>query len=137
VKLVDQNKKSIGLNVTSLIDVLFILLIFFMVTSNFIEQPGMKLELPETKTQEVARVEQLTIFVSKDGEIFLNDQPVELSELSGQLNQYKDQENKQTLILKADRAASHGLIVQIMDVAKQMGLSKIVIGTRTESGSSS
>ncbi len=137
MKLVDQNKKSIGLNVTSLIDVLFILLIFFMVTSNFIEQPGMKLELPETKTQEVARVEQLTIFVSKDGEIFLNDQPVELSELSGQLNQYKDQENKQTLILKADRAASHGLIVQIMDVAKQMGLSKIVIGTRTESGSSS
>ena len=136
MKLVDQNKKSVGLNVTSLIDVLFILLIFFMVTSNFIEQPGMKLELPETKTQEVARVEQLTVFVSKDGEIFINDQPVELASLAAQLDQYIVQDDEQTLILKADRAASHGLIVQIMDAAKQRGLSKIVIGTRTESAAS-
>ncbi len=136
MKLVDQNKKSVGLNVTSLIDVLFILLIFFMVTSNFIEQPGMKLELPETKTQQVARVEQLTVFVSKDGEIFINDQPVELASLAAQLDQYIGQDDEQTLILKADRAASHGLIVQIMDAAKQKGLSKIVIGTRTESASS-
>lgn len=127
-----HKKKSLGINITSLIDVMFILLIFFMVSSSFIEQPGMKLELPAMKSQEVARVERMALYVSKEGELFLNDQPVELEKLGDVIKQNIPNVNEKTLVLKADKAAEHGLVVQIMDISKRSGMQKIVIGTRIE-----
>ena len=128
----EARKKSSPINITSLIDVLFILLIFFMVTSHFIDQPGMKLELPETKTHEITRVENFSVFVSKDGEIFLNNQPVTLDDLGAELVRQVPEANQKALVLKADKLASHGLIIQVMDAAKQSGFKKIVIGTQTD-----
>lgn len=128
-----ENKKhSTVINITSLIDVMFILLIFFMVSSSFIEQPGMKLELPTIQSPEVARVENLVIHISEDGAIFLADKEVNLDNLASEIaNMIPDIEEK-TLVLKADKKTEHGLIVQIMDIAKRSGLTKIVIGTRIE-----
>lgn len=128
----DQQKKPVTINITSLIDVMFILIIFFMVSSSFIDQPGMKLELPTTENQETVRVEKLVIYISKEGKIFLNDEPIQsdslMSVLKGKLSYL---ENK-TLVLKADKAAEHGLVVRVMDISKRSGMEKIVIGTRVE-----
>ncbi|MBN1464469.1 biopolymer transporter ExbD [candidate division KSB1 bacterium] len=128
----EQKKHRTVINITPLIDVLFILLIFFMVSSSFIEQPGMKLELPTIQSPEVARVENLVMHISEDGTIFLADREVNLDELASEIaNMIPDIEEK-TLVLKADKKTEHGLIVQIMDIAKRSGLTKIVIGTRIE-----
>ena len=129
----EKQKKKTGLNITSLIDVMFILLIFFMVSSSFVEQPGMKLELPAMQSQEVAKVEKMALFVSKDGELFLNDTPVVLDSLAAVIKQAMPNVEEKTLVLKADKAVEHGLVVQVMDIAKRNGLKKIVIGTRVES----
>ena len=131
----EPKKKSLGLNITSLIDVLFILLIFFMVSSSFIEQPGMKLELPGTRTQEVAKVEKIALYMSKEGELFLNDEPVALDSLQEVLERALPNIEDRTLVLKADKSVEHGLVVQVMDVARRSGLRKIVIGTRIENQS--
>lgn len=128
----NKKKKSLGLNITSLIDVMFILLIFFMVSSSFVEQPGMKLELPAMKSQEVAKVEKMALYVSPEGELFLNDQPVSLDSLSALIKTVMPNIEEKTLVLKADKAVEHGLVVQVMDIAKRSGLKKIVIGTRVE-----
>ena len=128
----EKKKKSLGINITSLIDVMFILLIFFMVSSSFIEQPGMKLELPTIKSQEVARIENLVMFVSKDGKILLGEKPVSMDSLVVEIERLVPEIKEKTLILKADKATQHGLIVQIMDIAKRSGLKKIVIGTKIE-----
>ena len=126
----EKKKKGTGINITTLIDVMFILLIFFMVTSSFIEQPGMKLELPTTKSKDVARVEKLIVFIAEDGQISLNDHAVSIDSLSAAIKLLVPQAEEKTLILKADKASEHGLVVQVMDIAKQAGLSKLVIGTR-------
>ncbi len=128
----ETKRKRSSINVTSLIDVLFILLIFFMVSSSFVEQPGMKLELPTIKSREVARVDNLVLFVSKDDEIFLDDKQVSLETLAEEITTLIPNVKEKTLVLKADKQAEHGLIVQIMDIAKRSGLTKIVIGTRIE-----
>ncbi|MBN1560605.1 biopolymer transporter ExbD [candidate division KSB1 bacterium] len=128
----EEKKRRTIINITPLIDVLFILLIFFMVSSSFIEQPGMKLELPTIQSPEVARVENLVMHISEDGAIFLADREVNLDDLASEIvNMIPDIEEK-TLVLKADKKTEHGLIVQIMDIAKRSGLTKIVIGTRIE-----
>jgi len=128
----DQKKKRTSINVTSLIDVLFILLIFFMVSSSFIEQPGMKLELPAIKSKETVRLENLVINIAKDGSIILGDEQVPLDNLGSQIKEMIPNIKEKTLVLKADKDASHGLIVQVMDIAKRSGLNKIVIGTQVE-----
>ena len=128
----EKKKKSLGINITPLIDVMFILLIFFMVSSSFVEQPGMKLELPAMKSQEVAKVEKMALYVSEEGELFLNDLPVTIDSLSNLIKRTMPNIEEKTLVLKADRAVEHGLVVQVMDIAKRSGLQKIVIGTRVE-----
>lgn len=128
----EQKRRRTAINITSLIDVLFILLIFFMVSSSFIEQPGMKLELPTIQSKEVERVENLVMHISQDGAIFLGDKEVTLDNLGSEIEAMIPNINEKTLVLKADKQTEHGLIVSIMDIAKRSGLSKIVIGTRVE-----
>jgi biopolymer transport protein ExbD len=134
VRLTEKKQKRIGINITSLIDVMFILLIFFMVTSSFIEQPGMKLELPQTQTSEVARLENLAVYITSTGEIYLNDVLVERDSLAAALKSRYPQIEDKTLVLKADQAAEHGLVVRVMDTARAVGLKKMVIGTRMDEG---
>jgi len=128
----EGKKRRTSINITPLIDVLFILLIFFMVSSSFIEQPGMKLELPTIKSKEVERVENLVMHVSADGIIFLDQNEVSLDNLGAAIEAMIPNIQEKTLILKADKKTEHGLIVQIMDIAKRSGLTKIVIGTKIE-----
>ena len=128
-------KKRVIINITSLIDVLFLLLIFFMVSSTFLEQPGMKLELPKAKSAEVTRLENLVIYVSADSEIIFNDRPVNIDSLGIILRNIVPKTEGKTLILKADEKVQHGLVIKIMDIAKQAGLKKLVVGTTIESGS--
>ena len=128
----NSEKKRSRINVTPLIDVLFILLIFFMVSSSFIEQPGMKLELPAIKSKESVRVENLVMTISKDGSLRLGEKPVDMGNLRAAIRDMIPNIEEKTLVLKADKDAAHGLIVQIMDIAKRSGLKKIVIGTRVE-----
>ncbi len=128
----EKKKKSLGINITSLIDVMFILLIFFMVSSSFVEQPGMKLELPGIQSKEVARVENLVMFIAPDGSMSLGSEPVTMENLGATIDKMIPEIEEKTLILKADKAAEHGVIVHVMDIAKRHGLKKIVIGTKIE-----
>jgi biopolymer transport protein ExbD len=130
----EKPKRRVIINITSLIDVLFLLLIFFMVTSTFLEQPGMKLELPSAKSAEVSQVEKLVLYIGPDGEIVFNDQTVALDDLEGVIKAAVPQAKEKTLVLKADRTVQHGTVVAVMDIAKRAGLEKLVVGTTMEEG---
>ncbi|MFQ5603420.1 MAG: ExbD/TolR family protein [bacterium] len=127
-----KQKRKVFLNITSLIDVLFLLLIFFMVSSTFLEQPGIKLELPHAQSAVIAEQKDFTLFVDKDGKMFLNEDEVDMEKLKEQLQQVLPNLVDGALILKADQDVSHGIIVHVMDIAKQSGVKKLIIGTKLE-----
>jgi len=129
MKLLDREKKSIQLNIISLIDVVLLLLIFFMLTTRFIEQPGMKLELPSSQTSEKVIVQKLELTVSSTSELSLNGEPVTKDLLTQKFESILPQLEEKTLVLKADKTVAHGDIVEIMDIARLSGLEKIVIAT--------
>ncbi|MEE9169035.1 MAG: biopolymer transporter ExbD [bacterium] len=134
MRIHDKPKRKVQINVTSLIDVLFILLIFFMVSSTFLEQPGMKLELPKAKSAQVEQIDNLIIYVDRRMQIFLNDKPVAVDRLEKQLRETIADNESPTLVLRADKAVPHGLVVTIMDVAKQVGVKRLVVGTEVDRG---
>jgi biopolymer transport protein ExbD len=125
-------KRRVIINITSLIDVLFLLLIFFMVTSTFLEQPGMKLELPSAESAEAARVEEMVLFIGAGGEIVFDDRSIPIDSLEIVLAGVVPLVEEKTLTLKADKTVQHGTVVRVMDIAKRVGLKKLVVGTRME-----
>lgn len=118
------------INITSLIDVLFLLLIFFIVSSTFLEQPGMKLDLPQTSDQEAVRIEGYTLFILSDGSIYLNEEKLDFNTLSEQLEKIAPEAEESGLILKADETTQYGLVVEIMDKIKQSGITKLIIASQ-------
>ena len=125
-----KKKRRVLLNIPSLIDVMFLLLIFFMVTSTFMEQPGMKLELPSAESAEVARVEKLVLYISSDDEVVFNGQPVALDDLEETMLAALSDIEDRTLVLNADKSVQHGTVIRVMDIAKKIGLEKLVIGIK-------
>ena len=125
-----KKKRRVMINVTSLIDVMFLLLIFFMVTSTFLDQPGMKLELPSAESAEVARVEKLVLYISSDNEVVFNGTPVALDDLEETMLAALSDIEDRTLVLNADKAVQHGTVIRVMDIAKKIGLEKLVIGIK-------
>jgi len=134
MQISNKVRKKVQINVTSLIDVLFILLIFFMVTSTFLEQPGIKLELPKAQSAQVEQIENLIIYVDQQRQVFLNDKPVAIDRLEKLLTETIAENDQPTLVLRADKAVPHGLVVTIMDLAKRSGVKRLVIGTDIEQG---
>jgi len=125
-------RSKVIINITSLIDVLFLLLIFFMVSSTFLEQSGMKLELPSSKSHTTTERKDLTLFVGATGELSLNGQVVTMETLAASLQDRLAEAEEPILIIKADQEVSHGLVVRIMDISRQSGIKRLVIATKAE-----
>ncbi len=125
-----KKKRRVLINITSLIDVMFLLLIFFMVTSTFLDQPGMKLELPSAESAEVARVEKLVLYISSDEAVVFNDQSVALDDLEETMRAALSEIEDRTLVLNADKTVQHGTVIRVMDIAKKLGLERLVIGIK-------
>ena len=120
------------INIASLVDVLFLLLIFFMVTSAFVEQPNIKLELPATRHSEVSKIDKTVLTISRDGQLFLQDRPVDKINLEKELRRIILDTGDEVLVLKADKMVPYGDVVDIMDDAKGAGFRKVVAPTIME-----
>ena len=132
-----KKKRRVLINITSLIDVMFLLLIFFMVTSTFLDQPGMKLELPSAESAEVARIEKLVLYISSDDLVVFNNDQIALDDLEETLRSAMSEIEDRTLVLNADREVQHGTVIRVMDIAKKIGLEKLVIGIKKDGGEAS
>ncbi|OGB65480.1 MAG: hypothetical protein A2Y94_03600 [Caldithrix sp. RBG_13_44_9] len=127
--LINQKKNRSVLNVTPLIDVVFNLVLFFAVSSTFLEQPGIKLALPEAQKTDLQKIDKAVVFVTADQQILLRDKEVSFENLGSLLKDEMEQSLDKALIVNADKEVPHGLVVKIMDLARQNGVLKLVIAT--------
>ena len=120
------------LEIAPLIDIVLLLLIFFMLTSNFIMQPGIKITLPKAKTSKPQKEENIIVFITEDNKIFLNDREIDIDELKEALEKKLKTAEKKIVILKADEKINLGLAVKVMDIAKEAKAENLVISTEIE-----
>lgn len=132
MKLIDKNKAKAVLNITPLIDVLFILIIFFTITSTFLEQPGLKLDLPKAATGELQKVEKAVLTIAGGSQMQFGDKDVTRTTLPDVLKEAMAERGDKSLIISADKKVEHGTVVEIMDIARQSGVEKLVISTENE-----
>lgn len=129
----DRRKKVIThLNIAPLIDVVFLLLIFFMLSSYFVMQPGIKITLPTAITAKLHPEEDIVIFITSDDRLYLNDKPVFLETLLGRLQIVLKESEVKTVIIKADEKIDLGLAVRVMDIAREAKAEGVVISTKAK-----
>ena len=130
-------KKGRGLiiNITSLIDVMFLLLIFFMVTSTFRNQPAINLVLPRSSTASETVDTPAILFLTESGQVYLNDKPLAAEELTRTLQQLHATTGDDRIVLRADESASHGRVVEMIDEIKQSGFTRVSLSARQPSAS--
>lgn len=120
--------ETVGINMTPLVDVIFILLIFFLLTAN--TSQGIVLDLPEASTAETLPTEHWDITITKHEGLLFNGVEIKKERLEGLLIAAKMQDQTQPLvILKAHRDASVNAFVSVMDSVRKAGLDKLVIAT--------
>ncbi|MFP6645788.1 MAG: biopolymer transporter ExbD [Candidatus Latescibacterota bacterium] len=132
-----REKKGLGESpdLTPMIDIVFQLLIFFMVTAVFAVTPGLDIKLPEAEEAQAPEKENLFIVVDQDGNMKLNHQTVTFSNLKNKLQEKRQLlDNTTMLIIQGDERATHGQIVQIMDIARQVGVVDQIIATEPNRG---
>jgi len=125
-----RGSRTVFVNVTSFIDVLFVLLLFFMVSTTFVNQPAMSLDLPKVKNSQGTNQPGIIVYVDQNGVIHLNDEPVDDALLDSALrSRLVDSEDK-AVVLKADSRVSHGTVVHVLDIIKGAGVVKLTIATQ-------
>jgi len=133
MKLTTRTQRKVTLNLTSLIDVLFILIIFFAVSSTFLEQPGIELKLPEAESSEAHQAQKVIIYVDHEENIFLNGDSIELEALAGAVQSLISAQEEKSVVLRADSVVKHGMVISIMDLLRKKGIFKIIVSTEKPS----
>lgn len=118
------------INLTPLIDVVLLLLVFFMLSTTFVFQPGIRVNLPRAVTAEQAPKRDLVLILARDGRVYLNDRLVPFQELWGRLVNELKVQPEGYLVIRADKEVSHGRVVAVMDIAKQAGAQRLAIATQ-------
>ena len=132
-----KEEKGLGESpdLTPMIDIVFQLLIFFMVTAVFAVTPGLDIKLPEAEEAQAPEKENLFIVVDQDGNMKLNHQTVTFSNLKDKIQEKRQLlDNTTMIIIQGDERATHGQIVQIMDIARQVGVIDQIIATEPNRG---
>jgi biopolymer transport protein ExbD len=115
------------IDIAPLIDMVFQLLIFFMLTSSFIVQQGIRVNLPRAITSEITKQTQLQISISSENVIYLNERVVTIQELKDFLKNFDHKDTP--VLIKADRKALLGRVVEVWDILRDSGMSHINIAT--------
>jgi len=123
------------LDLVPLIDVVFLLLIFFMVTTTFISAENqLKVKLPSADTGKATASRNLCVTLGGDGTIMLGDSVTSLSDLQAGLSSELQRAQDDTVLIKADKSARHGLVVKIMDIARKAGAGKLAVAATQDEG---
>jgi len=129
MRLLGTKKRKPEVQMSPLIDVVFLLLIFYAVTTQFVTDQRLKLKLPEAKTAEETGVghedKPPVVKVSRDGAVWIDDKIVPEDQLEDKIKELVVRSGKETIILKGDQGADYGVVVHVLDLARSAGAKSI------------
>ncbi len=121
------------LDITPLVDVIFQLLIFFMLTATFVKNPNFEINLPQASTKLTTNVKKdITVVVTADGSIQFESEEVDHDELEDLLTEQYENNPNAIVLIRADTESKHGKVVKIMDLAKKVGFTRLGIAVRVK-----
>jgi len=127
-----KESSNIEVNITPLIDVVFLLLIFFMVSTTFIYSNSIDVNLPAAKGDETSISENIRVVLTQAGVINIDGTAYEEKNVLAKLEEMKKTKPESTVIIEADKNVTHGRVVFIMDASRKAGFAKFAIAVEEE-----
>jgi len=127
-----RKRYEIQAPLTSLIDIVFMLLIYFLLTTNFMVDEGIKIKLPQAKAAAPQTQQEITIYVDRDGRSFIMNKEVPLNILFSELKKMIGGQKDRLVVIKADRAVILNKAVKVMDIAKAAGAGRLCLATEKD-----
>jgi biopolymer transport protein TolR len=129
----ERRRKLVSdINIVPFTDVLLVLLVIFMVTTPLIVQGHIQVKLPRSSATADAAVQPLTLTLTVEGRLFLGDQQVSQQDLPALLLAALKQRTDKLVVIRADRAVTHGAVVELMDISRQAGAERLAIATEAK-----
>lgn len=126
---IQQSEGDEDVNVTPLLDIVFIMLIFFIVTSTFVKEPGIDPERPEAETAEERRLASIIVAISDEDTIWINKEEVELQEVRALVEQLRRENPRGTAVVQADAKSKTRLLVEVVNQIRATGISDVAVST--------
>ncbi len=127
-------RPEVAINIAPLVDVIFLLVIFFAVSTTFLETAGLQLELPTSSSTAERKVEDITVVLAADGSLSFEGEQIDRSQLAEKLSRAMAEAERKVVILRADTATPHGEVVQIMDLIRESGAEALTVAARSAGG---
>ena len=130
----ESSRKPISVfSLSSLTDIVFLLLVFFLLTSQFVVQTGVKVKLPSAKMNEQSIPSKLIVSITEDNTIYVGSEQTEMNLVAIRLDELKENIIENNLIIRADKTVDIDLVIQIIDAAKGVGIDRFTIETEKQS----
>ena len=129
-----RRRRHTHMDIAPLVDVVFQLLLFFMLTSHFLGEPAVKVRLPASQTAQVVEEGELVITVTREGEVYLGAERIELEALGVALKEAKESGAASSVRIRSDKEASVGLLIGVIDQVRGAGIKDFAISTEASSG---
>ena len=121
------------INMAPLIDMIFILLIFFLVTASFVKESGVEIERPEATTTETKEKTGLMVALTKTGQIFIDHEQVDLRSVRGRVEIFLMENPEGGVMVEADRGSLTGNLIEVVDQCRLAGAEDVaVVAKRTQ-----
>jgi len=124
-------RPGVAINIAPLVDVVFLLVIFFAVSTTFLETAGLKLELPTSSSTATREPRELTVLLAADGTLSYEGRTVEQAELGEMLRADLGETERKIVVLRADTNTPHGEVVRVMDLIREAGAEGLTVAART------
>ena len=135
----DDEDGMTGINVVPLVDIMLVLLIIFMVSTEFVQQelknkipPSIPVELPRAASAEETEPSLLSLVINKDGDLFLNGKEATQLEVKSYVDEMKGKGSKMQAVIAADERVSHGAVIELIDVIRIWGIDDFAINTKRQ-----
>lgn len=129
MRFTTENKLLTMFSFSSLTDIVMLLLIFFLISSSFVTQPGIKVQLPKAETGETANDGKILVTLTEQGRLFLNSEQITVDLLGQKLARLLNTAESKVVVIRADRGVTLQTTVQVIDIAKAVGAERFMIAT--------
>ena len=129
-KVVQEQNENEEIDMTPMLDVVFILLIFFIVTASFVKEAGIEVNRPDAATATKKARANILVAISDKGEIWINKRHVDIRSVQANIERLKAENPQGTVVIQADKKATTDTLIKVMDAARSAGVYDVSIAAQ-------
>lgn len=127
-----REEEEAELDMTPMLDIVFIMLIFFIVTTSFVKEAGIDVNRPEASQATTKPSANIFIAIRENGEVWMDRRQVDVERVAANLERLLAEQPTDMVVIQADKEARHGIVVKVMDQVKEAGIAQISIAAETD-----